>query len=215
MNEWVGELEFGAEGLLPVIVQEVGTGEVLMLAYMNEAALRQTLATGRAVFYSRSRKALWPKGETSGNKQYVREIAFDCDADALLLMVDQAGDACHTGHHSCFYRRRLVASRTKESNGKTEPDIFPELYRVIRERKKTLPAGSYTAGLLAAGKDRILKKIGEEAGEVIIAAKNDEPAEIICETADLWFHSLLLLAAQDIPPEEVYAELRRRRKQVK
>jgi len=212
MSEWYRELKFGTDGLLPVIVQEAATREVLMLAYMNEEALQQTLATGRSVFYSRSRRELWMKGETSGNRQYVREIAYDCDADALLLTVDQVGVACHTGSKSCFFRRYPVKSGAEASEREVEKDIFPELYRVLRERKEKQPAGSYTAGLLAAGQDRILKKIGEEAGEVIIASKNDAPGEIIYEMADLWFHSLLLLASHDIPPERVYEELHRRRK---
>lgn len=212
MNEWIKELKFGADGLLPVIVQDAVSREVLMLAYMNEEALRQTLATGRSVFYSRSRRELWLKGETSGNRQYVREIAYDCDADTLLLTVEQTGAACHTGNRSCFFRRIPAGGEAAEGERKAESDIFPELYRVIRERKAKPAAGSYTAGLLAAGKDRILKKIGEEAGEVIIASKNDDPAEIIYEMADLWFHSLVLLGSHAIPPEQVYAELRRRRK---
>lgn len=211
MNEWIAELKFDAAGLLPVVVQDATTREVLMLGYMNEESLRRTLATGQAVFYSRSRRELWVKGETSGNRQYVRGIAYDCDADTLLLSVEQVGSACHTGNRSCFFRRIAVGNAAGGADGAVEGDIFPELYRVIQERKAHPAAGSYTAGLLSE-KDRILKKIGEEAGEVIIAAKNGDPKEIIHEVADLWFHSLVLLGCQGIPPEQVYKELRRRRK---
>jgi phosphoribosyl-ATP pyrophosphohydrolase/phosphoribosyl-AMP cyclohydrolase len=194
-----------AQGLLPVVAQEATTGEVLMLAYANREALERTLETGFAHYFSRSRLALWKKGESSGHLQRVREVRYDCDADTLLYLVEQEGPACHTGARSCFFR---VLQKTGES-GETAA-ILDRIYRVILDRKQTLPADSYVASLLRKGKDAVLKKVAEEAGELILSAKGDRREAIIWEAADLWFHTLVALAEAGITPAEVYGELGRR-----
>ena len=201
-SETIDELTFDAAGLIPAIVQDCRTKQVLMLAYMNRESLLKTLETGKACYWSRSRRQLWTKGETSGNYQLVKDIAFDCDKDALLVTVEQIGVACHTGARSCF----------DQSTGE-EPFSLDQLYDVLIQRKESGdPEKSYTARLMTAGVDRILKKVAEEAGEVIIASKNDSRGEIIYETADLWFHSLMVLAYHGIAPEEIIDELARRRR---
>lgn len=205
------ELVFDAQGLLPVVAQEAGTGEVLMLAYANREALERTLQTGFAHYFSRSRRTLWKKGESSGHLQRVREVRYDCDADALLYLVEQEGLACHTGASSCFFRViHRDPSGTEGSVETVSPDILDRIYRVILDRKKTLPADSYVAALLQKGKDAVLKKVAEEAGELILSAKGDQREAIIWEAADLWFHTLVALAEAGIAPAEVYGELGRR-----
>ncbi len=208
------ELVVDAQGLLPVVAQEAGTGEVLMLAYANREALERTLQTGFAHYYSRSRQTLWKKGESSGHLQRVREVRYDCDADTLLYLVEQEGPACHTGAHSCFFRvlRETGESgvRSQESGETAAAEILDRIYRVILDRKKTLPADSYVAALLQKGKDAVLKKVAEEAGELILSAKGDQREAIIWEAADLWFHTLVALADAGITPAEVYDELGRR-----
>jgi len=200
------QLRFDAAGLIPAIAQDALSGEVLMHAYMNPEALARTRETGLAHYYSRSRRRLWRKGEESGHVQRVREIRYDCDADTLLLLVEQAGDACHTGTRSCF--SRVLAAR---EGAPASFDLLGRLYQLLRRRKAERPEGSYTAGLFAAGTDRILKKIGEEAAEVLLAGKDGERGPLVYELADLWFHSLVLLAQMEIPPAEVMAALGRRR----
>jgi len=219
---WQKQLKFDDKGLIPAIVQDERTRDVLMLAYMNEDALRMTVETGKAHFWSRSRKKLWQKGETSGNCLMVKSIRFDCDMDALLLAVNPLGPACHTNNMSCFYREACVKPGSggkvslveSERAGDEDPgqSILDELYRVVQERKIDPPKRSYTASLMGSGKDRVLKKVGEEATEVVIASKNDSAEEIIYEMADLWFHTIVLLGYHDIPPGYVYRELRERRK---
>ena len=197
-------------------MQDRASGEVLTVAWVSREAIEETVKTGRTVFWSRSRGKLWRKGESSGNYQTVRKILFDCDMDSLVIEVDPAGPACHTGHRSCFYR----ALREGEVVPESPPDPVPEgdgnvltrVYRVIQERSRLLPAGSYVASLVAGGQDRILKKVAEEAGEVLIASKNQDTGEVICEMADLWFHCLVALAFHGVPPEAVFAELERRRR---
>ncbi|AVX19401.1 MULTISPECIES: bifunctional phosphoribosyl-AMP cyclohydrolase/phosphoribosyl-ATP diphosphatase HisIE [Carboxydocella] len=206
----IQDLQFGPDGLLPAIVQDVHTREVLMLAYMNRQALERTLATGRTWFWSRSRQQLWNKGETSGHYQLVREIAYDCDADALLIKVEQVGVACHTGEYSCFHNRLSFGER-EEQESLAGSEILVELWRVIKERQETRPEGSYTAKLFNQGLDKILKKVGEEAAEVIIAAKNRQPEEVAWEAADLIYHLWVLLAEQGMEPARVYRELAKRR----
>ncbi len=198
------KLKYDENGLIPAIVQDARDGRVLMLAYMNEEALQKTLEAGETWFYSRSRRKLWHKGETSGHTQAVRSIAYDCDADALLIQVEQQGSACHTGAASCFYRKLHTRGAAPEGS------FLPELERIIAERKAEMPEGSYVAGLLSQGLDRILKKIAEEAGEVIIAAKNEGRDELIYECGDLLFHLLVLLAAKNITLAEISSELARR-----
>ncbi|NLM53070.1 MAG: bifunctional phosphoribosyl-AMP cyclohydrolase/phosphoribosyl-ATP diphosphatase HisIE [Firmicutes bacterium] len=204
----MAELKYDQAGLIPAIVQDAYNGRVLMLAYMNAAALQKTLETGQAWFYSRSRQELWHKGATSGNLQIVKRIYYDCDGDALLLQVEQKGSACHTGAVTCFYRTLTAWENLPPDN------FLAELERIIAERKLNLPAGSYTAKLFTAGLDRILKKIGEEAGEVIIAAKNDDRSELIYECGDLLYHLLVLLAQKGVSFTEILAELARRHQPV-
>ncbi|MBS4007714.1 MAG: bifunctional phosphoribosyl-AMP cyclohydrolase/phosphoribosyl-ATP diphosphatase HisIE [Clostridium sp.] len=194
-------LQFAENGLLPVVIQDALTERVLMLAYMNEEALQRTISTGQTWFYSRSRRELWHKGATSGHFQQVKRIAYDCDGDALLLWVEQIGNACHTGAASCFYRTLFGDESVGTAN------FLAELEQIIALRKQTKPLGSYTAKLFEQGLDRILKKIGEEAGEVIIAAKNQERSELIYESSDLLFHLLVLLAEKNVSLAEVLREL--------
>lgn len=198
------ELKYNENGLIPAIVQDVLTGKVLMLAYMNEESLKRTMETGETWFYSRSRRQLWHKGETSGHIQKVRRIDYDCDGDALLVAVEQNGAACHTGAASCFFRSLPGAE------GEVGKNFLVELEEIISARKVMKPEGSYVAGLFDRGLDRILKKVGEEAGEVIIAAKNEDRYELIYETGDLLFHVLVLLVQKEVALSEVLAELSRR-----
>jgi phosphoribosyl-ATP pyrophosphohydrolase/phosphoribosyl-AMP cyclohydrolase len=212
-------LRFDVNGLIPVIAQDAENGQVLMLAYMNAEAVARTLETGLAHYYSRSRGRLWRKGEESGHVQRVRAILYDCDEDALLLKVDQEVAACHTGHRSCFYRA-LPGGRAEDAEGaerRFDPaavyaglGILLEAYGIILDRKSRRPEGSYVAALFAKGPDQILKKVAEEAAEVLLAAKSDDREQLVYEMADLWFHSLVALADREIRPEEVAGELARR-----
>jgi phosphoribosyl-ATP pyrophosphohydrolase/phosphoribosyl-AMP cyclohydrolase len=206
----INRLTFDEQGLIPAVVQDHRTGEVLMLAYMNAESLERTIAAGETHFWSRSRNRLWRKGETSGNTQAVAEIRFDCDADALLVRVRQNGVACHTGERSCFHRT-LVEPGSPEPAGRVGPEILDELFAVIQDRRENPPPNSYTAELFSAGVERVLKKVGEEAAEVIIAAMGGARDEIVYESADLLYHLLVLLAAHGIEPEAMYEELLRRR----
>jgi phosphoribosyl-ATP pyrophosphohydrolase/phosphoribosyl-AMP cyclohydrolase len=195
------------EGLIPAIVQHARSGEVLMLGYMNEEALRLTLDTKLVTFWSRSRQSIWRKGETSGNVLRLVEVRQDCDGDALLVLAEPAGPTCHTGEPSCFHRTLAgepIAERMPQSV------ILTQLSDLIAQRAAERPEGSYTVKLLDGGVDRIGKKIGEEAAEVIIAAKNADPAELSWEMADLLYHSIILLANQNMPLEAIWSELRRR-----
>ncbi|EEG77683.1 bifunctional phosphoribosyl-AMP cyclohydrolase/phosphoribosyl-ATP diphosphatase HisIE [Dethiobacter alkaliphilus] len=200
----ITNLKFDQNGLIPAVVQDAETGRVLMLAYMNEESLKKTVETGETWFFSRSRNELWHKGATSGHIQKVRRIDFDCDKDALLVQVEQTGVACHTGAATCFYQSLSGAENLDIGN------FLPELERIIAERKVNKPEGSYVAKLFDKGLDRILKKVGEEAGEVIIAAKNEDRNELIYESGDLIFHLLVLLAEKDVAVSEVLSELARR-----
>jgi len=212
-------VKFDEHGLIPAIVQNATTREVLMVAYMNEESLRLTLETGDAWFWSRSRSELWHKGSTSGNYQHVSRVRLDCDADTIILDVDPDGPACHTGARTCFFQ---VIDKTgthpdpsPDSGSNSEPRptaaVVEELARVIAGRHREMPEGSYVASLLKSGIDRVAKKVGEEAAETIIAAKNGAHDEIVWEVADLWFHSLVLLESTGVPVEDVWAELARRR----
>jgi len=193
-------IRFDERGLVPAVLQDAASGEVLMVAWMNEEALRRTQETGQVHFWSRSRQALWHKGATSGNLMNVREIRVDCDADTLLLKVDPAGPACHTGERSCFHRRLQP------------PTVLQTLFATILDRQANRPPGSYTAYLLDAGEDEVLKKIGEEAMEVILAAKGQGDERLVAEVADLFYHLLVLLAARGLTLADVEAELVRRRR---
>lgn len=215
----IENLRFDQSGLIPAIIQDYKTGQVLMMAYMNEEALKKTIETNKTWFYSRSRQKLWMKGEESGHVQEVKEIRYDCDGDALLIKVEQTGVACHTGHYSCFYRDiegKEVEAKTLDEQviyalGKEGPAILFELYEVIESRKREMPEGSYTAYLFGKGLDKILKKVGEEAAEVIIAAKNPDKGETVYEIADLMYHLMVLMVEKDIELSDIFAELRKRR----
>jgi phosphoribosyl-ATP pyrophosphohydrolase/phosphoribosyl-AMP cyclohydrolase len=201
------KLKFNEKGLIPVVVQDVKTNSVLMLAYMNKESIEATLETGKMTYFSRSRNKLWQKGETSGNFQTLRELKLDCDGDTLLALVSQEGVACHTGEYSCFFE-----SLYGEGDYTSGYGIIDELYGVIEGRKKHPVEGSYTNYLFDKGIDKILKKVGEESAEVIIAAKNAAPDEIRYETADLIYHLLVMLCEEGLTPSEVFAELEKRRK---
>lgn len=207
LNELIKQVDWEKSEIVPVIVQSVD-GEVLTLAYMNEEALRKTLETGYAHYYSRSQKRIRMKGEVSGNVQKVKEIKIDCDSDALLLIVEQVGVACHTGNRSCFYRK--LGEPEREVGGiDYSLTVLRELEELIKQRKENPKEGSYTSKLFKEGKEKIYKKFGEEAVEVLVA---EERERIIYETADLLYHLLVLLAYNEISLGEVMKELRRRRR---
>ncbi|HEX6715848.1 MAG TPA: bifunctional phosphoribosyl-AMP cyclohydrolase/phosphoribosyl-ATP diphosphatase HisIE [Pyrinomonadaceae bacterium] len=197
------EIRFDERGLIPAIVQNAETREVLTLAYMNRESLARTIETKQTWFWSRSRQELWHKGETSGNTQEVVNLAFDCDRDAIIVLVKPAGPACHTGAVSCF------------DVGPQQNAIGPllhQLYELIESRERERPSGSYTTYLFDEGLDKILKKLGEESAETIIAAKNDGNARLTSEVADLIYHLLVLLVARGVSLGEIADELGRRRK---
>lgn len=201
------ELKTSPEGLIPVVVQDYKSNEVLMVAYMNEEAFRMTIDTGRMTYYSRSRKELWVKGETSGHYQYVKNLKIDCDNDTILAKVRQVGAACHTGNRSCFYRDLMK----REYNGFNPFDVLSEDFAVILDRKEHPKPGSYTNYLFDKGIDKILKKCGEEATEICIAAKNPEAEELKYEIADYLYHLMVLMAECGLSWEDVMKELANRR----
>lgn len=205
----VDELRFDGQGLIPAVVQEADTGELLMVAWMDRAAVEKTLSSGLTHFWSRSRQAPWTKGETSGHVQHVQSVFADCDGDTLLVHVHQDGVACHTGQRTCFFTTLKGGSA---GDPRPAPSgMLERLERTIEERKVSRPAGSYVAGLLAAGETQMCRKIGEEATEVITAALGGEgDRRVTEEVADLWFHTLVLLGARGIPLREVLKELARR-----
>ena len=226
----VKEIKFDERGLVPVVVRDARTGEVLTLAYMNAESLRRTLDSGETWFWSRSRAALWHKGETSGHTQRVVSVSADCDRDALLVSVNPAGPACHTGTRTCFERAGDETARRAEpppatgerdaaANGGggcgevSAPDLGSELRRLhslVTTRRAERPAGSYTTYLFDAGLDKILKKLGEESAETIIAAKNPERGPLVAEAADLLYHLVVLLVERGVAAEDIAAELARR-----
>jgi phosphoribosyl-ATP pyrophosphohydrolase/phosphoribosyl-AMP cyclohydrolase len=204
------DVVFDAQGLVPAVVQEADTGEVLMVAWMDRPALEATLATGQTHFWSRSRKALWRKGETSGHVQHVQAVFADCDADTLLVQVHQDGVACHTGERTCFFTR-LGPGAHDVQDARAAAGMLDRLERIVAARKAASPAGSYVAGLLARGEAAVCRKIGEEAVEVITAALGGEgDRRVVEEVADLWFHTMVLLGARGIPFRDVLQELARR-----
>ncbi|MBS4198288.1 bifunctional phosphoribosyl-AMP cyclohydrolase/phosphoribosyl-ATP diphosphatase HisIE [Bacillus sp. FJAT-49732] len=203
------KLDF-SKGLLPAIIVDNQSQEVLMLAYMDETAFNKTVETKETWFYSRSRNEYWNKGATSGNKQIVKSIQYDCDGDTLLIKVDPLGPACHTGERTCFFKSvELEGEDASEVQGENQT-IYADLMEEIQERKMTPVEGSYTNYLFTKGIDKIAKKLIEEAGEVIIAAKNNDKEELVNETSDLLYHCLVLLAEQGVALEDVEAELRKR-----
>lgn len=200
------EFKLNSDGLIPVIVQDYQTSEVLMLAYMNEEAFHTTIAMGKMTYYSRSRKEQWTKGETSGHYQYVKSLTLDCDKDTILAKVSQVGAACHTGNPTCFFTELIK----KEYLSKNPLKVFEEVYNVIADRKENPKEGSYTNYLFDKGIDKILKKVGEEATEIVIAAKNPEPEEIKYEISDFLYHMMVLMVETGITWEEVVEELSQR-----
>ncbi len=200
------KIKFDEKGLVPVVVQDVKTNAVLMLAYMSEESIAKTQETGNMVYFSRSRQKLWMKGETSGHIQTLHELKIDCDGDTLLAMVSQKGPACHTGAYSCFFD--TLHGSADYSGGYA---VIDELFGVIEDRKANPKEGSYTNYLFDNGIDKILKKVGEESAEVIIAAKNGVADEIRLESADLLYHLLVMLSERGLKPSEVFAELEKRR----
>jgi phosphoribosyl-ATP pyrophosphohydrolase/phosphoribosyl-AMP cyclohydrolase len=209
-------LRFDADGLIPAVVQEAATDEVLMVAWMNAAALERTLATGLSHFWSRSRRTLWQKGETSGHRQHVEAVYADCDRDTLLVRVHQEGVACHTGSRSCFFTRldRPAVGPGPATASGAGPAILDAVERVIQSRRAAPREGSYVSGLLAAGDTRIARKVAEEATEVVIAALAEGSDRLVAEVADLWFHTLVLLGARGLSARQVLAELGRRHRPV-
>lgn len=203
--EWP-QMKLGPDGLLPVIVQDYKTSEVLMMAYMNEQAFSDTIKSGKMHYYSRSRKSQWLKGETSGHFQYVKSLHLDCDNDTLLAKVLQVGAACHTGSRSCFFQTLL-----KKDYDETNPlMVFENVYQVIMDRKLHPKEGSYTNYLFDKGIDKILKKVGEEATELVIAAKNPDPEEIIYELSDFLYHAMVLMAEKGVSWDDITKELANR-----
>jgi phosphoribosyl-ATP pyrophosphohydrolase/phosphoribosyl-AMP cyclohydrolase len=202
------KLKLNQQGLIPAIAQDGETGKVLMMGYMSPDSLSRTLQSGEAWFYSRSREALWHKGEISGNVIKVDRVEVDCDNDTLLLKSTPTGPACHTGQQTCFFEELESGDPEYEQ---PEAQVLDELFSVIESRKGEAPEGSYVSRLLQEGPDRIGKKVIEEAGETVIAAKNGIAKELVHEVADLWFHSLVLLSSAGLQPEDIWAELRSRR----
>lgn len=199
------EVKFNSHGLVPAIAQDARTGKVLMQAYMNKEAYDLTLETGYAHYYSRSRQKLWKKGETSGNVQKIVSVSLDCDGDSVLLQVEQTGVACHTGEYSCFFNTVQEKERIANSS------LLYELYDVIADRKINQKEGSYTNYLFEKGIDKILKKVGEENAEVIIASKNPGTDELRYEAADLIYHLLVLMNEKGLSLTELFTELQSRR----
>ena len=214
------DLKLNSDGLIPAIAQDYITGEVLMLAYMDEEAYKKTLETLQAHYHSRSRSKLWHKGEESGHFQNVKSLVIDCDNDTILLKVQQVGVACHTGAYSCFYRviehNGIQSDEINELVGSDKKDvrsnaILKELYNVILDRKANPKEGSYTNYLFDKGIDKILKKVGEETAEVIIASKNLNKDEIKYEVSDLYYHLFVLMVQTGVELEDIYEELSKRR----
>ncbi len=201
------DFKLNSDGMVPVIVQDYRTNEVLMMAYMNEEAYEATLNTGKMTYFSRSRQQLWLKGETSGHFQYVKSLSADCDMDTILAKVSQVGAACHTGARSCFFNE-ITKKDYEESSNPLE--VFEEVFDVIKDRKIHPKEGSYTNYLFDKGIDKILKKLGEEATEIVIAAKNPNPNEIKYEISDFLYHMMVLMAEKDVTWEEITTELANR-----
>jgi phosphoribosyl-ATP pyrophosphohydrolase/phosphoribosyl-AMP cyclohydrolase len=218
MNFQIEDLKFDERGLIPVVVQNAATNEALMLAYMNAESLRRTIETNETWFWSRSRQELWHKGETSGNTQRVVDIKLDCDQDALLMLVEPAGPACHTGARTCFHTRIEVEDLESEVRNKKDEagkdrlgDFLDELYSLIESRHRERPKGAYTTQLFNHGLEKILAKVEEESQETVEAGREESDQRLIEETSDLLYHLLVLLVQRGVTLSEVRAELARRR----
>lgn len=205
-------LKFDEKGLIPAVAQDYISGRILMLAYMNEESLRLTLETGKATFFSRSRQCLWVKGEHSGNILWVKDVLVDCDEDALIIKVDPAGPACHTGEDTCFYRKMEQDGSLSDYKRETRSlTVLKDVYDVVRDRKLHPKEGSYTNYLFNKGIDKQLKKIGEEAGEIIIAAKNPDVGELEYEACDFLYHLMVVMVERGLTWENLMQELDKRR----
>ena len=200
------DFKLNSDGMVPVIVQDYKTDQVLMLAYMNEEAYCHTMESGRMTYYSRSRKELWEKGMTSGHFQYWKELTADCDSDTILAKVYQVGAACHTGKRSCFFQQIVKKDYTERNPYK----VFEDVFRVILDRKEHPKEGSYTNYLFDKGIDKILKKVGEECTEIVIAAKNPDKEEIKYEISDFLYHMMVLMVEKGVSWEEITRELAKR-----
>lgn len=211
MEEIINTLKFDASGLIPAVVQNIETNEVLMVAYMNADTIKQTMETGRATFWSRSRQEVWVKGDTSGNYMYVKEVRVDCDCDCLVLLVNPAGPACHTGNRTCFFRKIEDGKLVEDDKKPAKSDIFEREQAVVIDRKENPEEGSYTNYLFDKGEDKILKKVGEEAAEVVIAGKNRDKGEISYEVSDLIYHLTVMLVDNGMTWDDIYEEMERRR----
>jgi phosphoribosyl-ATP pyrophosphohydrolase/phosphoribosyl-AMP cyclohydrolase len=211
-NNWWSAVRFGADGLVPVVAQERRSGDVLMLAYADRDALARTLTTGEAHYYSRSRRAPWRKGETSGHVQRVVEVRLDCDGDAVLYRVDQTGPACHTGERTCF--STVLDQHRAAPVAEADPGghLLSRLAATIARRAEERPDGSYTVKLLERGVAKIAQKVGEEAVETVVAATAEGDERLAAESADLLYHLLVLLQSRGVPLEQVWDELERREK---
>ena len=199
------QIRYNEQGLVPAIAQDYLDGTVLMMAWMNQESLQKTIETGETWYWSRSRQELWHKGATSGHIQKVRSLRYDCDSDALLVTVEQIGDiACHTGERSCFHQ----LDKTKKA---PPADTLSEVYRVIRDRQENPNENSYTCQLFAGGDNKILKKVGEESAEVVMACKDDDSQAIASEVADLFYHTLVAIAHHNVDIRDVYRQLQSRR----
>lgn len=212
MGKITEEIKYDKRGLIPAVVQSAETDELLMLAYMNEESLNLTLETGYSHFFSRSRNKLWKKGESSGNVQLVKDILLDCDNDSILLKVYQKGPACHKEEMSCFHNKvKEFEYNLEKDNDKVDGNILKAVYDVVIDRLNFPKEGSYTNYLFNEGIDKILKKVGEESAEVIIASKNRDKGEVIYEVSDLLYHLIVLLVEQGIDLESIFSELDKRR----
>ncbi len=207
----VDRLKFDGQGLLPAVIQDWLDGTVLMLGCMNQEAVAKTVATRSVHFWSRTRNKLWEKGETSGHKLHVKELFIDCDRDTILVKAQPAGPTCHTGERACFFSRLdeqglIVGDKTQDAAG----GILESVLRTIRERRAYPQAGSYATKLFEGGHDKILKKVAEEAGEVLLASKGGKKEEVVYEVADLFFHTLMVLGYHDLALHDIYQELGKR-----
>ncbi|MEG2639305.1 MAG: bifunctional phosphoribosyl-AMP cyclohydrolase/phosphoribosyl-ATP diphosphatase HisIE [Clostridiales bacterium] len=212
MNEVLKEIKWNHHGLVPAVAYDTLSGQVVMLAYMNEESFNKTVETGYAHYFSRSRECLWKKGETSGHLQKVLSIKLDCDGDTVLLEIQQEGAACHTGNKSCFYRELKDGKWVEAQENTSVARGMAVEYAIVKERGENPVEGSYTNYLLNKGVDKILKKVGEECTEVVIAAKNHSHEEVTYETADLIYHLSVLLYEQGLTWDEIGAEILKRRK---
>ncbi|WP_108993905.1 bifunctional phosphoribosyl-AMP cyclohydrolase/phosphoribosyl-ATP diphosphatase HisIE [Paenibacillus agaridevorans] len=217
MNELKAAIKWSEDGLVPAIVQDAQSKEVLMLAYMNEESLGLSVSTGTTWFWSRSRNELWNKGATSGHTQRIESMSYDCDGDTLLVRVAQQGPACHTGRYSCFYNGIELESGAQQADSAVDEEessdrfgILGKLETIIAQRYAERPAGAYTTYLFDKGVDKILKKVGEESAEVIIAAKNQDNDELRSEAGDLLFHLMVLLRERGLPLDDIMSELNNR-----